>query len=279
MRDVIFQSLNERQKELNCLYGVLEALHDEKANLSYIFRTILRLIPKAWQYPSVCVVRIAYKDEVYLSEDFIETEWSQSANIVVDNNIIGSIEVFYTQFIRELHNSQFLPQEQKLLNTIAANVSSFIFYRNLGNTMDYLKLQADSQRKENNGHELLSLSQDEHWKWRMYFAKKMAAVLDKEKYGVKHVYLIGSTKQATAGPVSDIDFIVHVKNKEKYSVLVKTWFEGWGLCLDEMNYQRTGHLTDESLVDVHIIDDRDIELKDSFASMINSIDSPAMKLM
>ena len=279
MRDVIFQSLNERQKELDCLYAVLELLHDEKASFGHVFRSIVKIIPKGWQYPSVCVVRIRFEDKLFLSEEFIETEWSQQANLVVDNNVVGQIEVFYTQFIRELHNSQFLPQEQKLLNTIAANMSNFIFFKRLGHTVDFLKEQTQISVVGKSAGKILTQSQDEHWKWRLSMAKSMAEHMDKEMFGIINLYLIGSTKQAKAGPASDIDFIVHVKDKNVNTQLIEKWFEGWGLCLDEINYQRTGYSTKRSLVDLHIITDEDIAKKDSFASMIDAIDSPAMKLI
>ena len=43
-------------------------------------------------------------------------------------------------------------------------------------------------------------SSDDHWRWRFRMAQRIAAQLDPSKFGVKAFYLIGSTKNATAGP-------------------------------------------------------------------------------
>ena len=41
---------------------------------------------------------------------------------------------------------------------------------------------------------------EEHWRWRFRMAQRIAAQLDPKLFGVKAFYLIGSTKNATAGP-------------------------------------------------------------------------------
>ncbi|MBT4727133.1 MAG: hypothetical protein HOA61_07815 [Bacteroidetes bacterium] len=273
MRDVIFQSLNERQKELNCLYGVLELFQNVNESLDFVFRKIVKLIPKGWQFSSVCVVRITFEDQIYCSEDFIETEWFQNANIVVDNNVVGQIEVFYTQFIRELNNSQFLPQEQKLINTIAEKTSNYIFYRKLARTVEYLKEQETIVKNDSPSTEILTASQDEHWNWRLNIAKKIASHIIKDTYDIINLYVIESTNQANAGPASSIDFIIHVKEGSSKIELLKIWFDGWGLCLDEINYQRTGHIANRSLLDLHFVTDKDIEANERYASMINAVDN------
>lgn len=55
------------------------------------------------------------------------------------------------------------------------------------------------------------------------------------------------------------------------------WLDGWSRCLSEINFLRTGYRTD-GLLDVHIITDRDIEERSSFAVKIDAITDPARKL-
>ena len=43
---------------------------------------------------------------------------------------------------------------------------------------------------------------NDHWRWRFRMAQRIAADLDPQKFGVNAFYLIGSTKNATAGPAS-----------------------------------------------------------------------------
>jgi hypothetical protein len=55
------------------------------------------------------------------------------------------------------------------------------------------------------------------------------------------------------------------------------WLQGWGLCLDEINYQRTGYRSD-GLLDIHIITDKDIANKTSYAVKIGAVADAARLL-
>ena len=41
---------------------------------------------------------------------------------------------------------------------------------------------------------------DDHWRWRLRMAQRIAALLDPARFGVKAAYVFGSTKNGTAGP-------------------------------------------------------------------------------
>ena len=92
--------------------------------------------------------------------------------------------------------------------------------------------------------------------------------------GVEAIYLIGSTKNANAGPASDIDLLVHFSGNANQETELKAWIDGWSLCLAEINLSKTGYKT-EGLIDLHIITDKDIQNKNSFASMIEAISDGA----
>jgi hypothetical protein len=118
---------------------------------------------------------------------------------------------------------------------------------------------------------------DRFWRWRFYMAQRLAEKLDPNYFGVKGVYLIGSTNTGNAGPGSDIDLIIHFEGQEKQRQELLQWLEGWSLCLSEMNYLKTGY-TSEGLLDVHLITDEDIANNSSFAAKIASITDPAHRL-
>ena len=115
------------------------------------------------------------------------------------------------------------------------------------------------------------------WQWRLHMAERIAADLNPERFGVVAAYVFGSTKNATAGPASDIDLLVHVRGSEEQAESLISWMEGWGKCLSEMNYLRTGYRT-ENLLDVHLVTDADIANKDSYASKIGAVTDAARKL-
>jgi len=118
---------------------------------------------------------------------------------------------------------------------------------------------------------------DRYWRWRYHMAERIAANLDPKRFGVKGMYLFGSTNNGTAGPGSDIDLLVHFDGSERQREELLQWLQGWSLCLAEMNYQRTGYLSD-GLLDVHIITDEDIAKKTAFAVKIDAITDPAQPL-
>lgn len=117
----------------------------------------------------------------------------------------------------------------------------------------------------------------EHWRWRYYMVEIIAARAKPEQYGLQAFYLIGSVKNGSAGPASDIDLLLHFRGDEKQKTDLEKWLEGWGQALDELNYLRTGYRTG-GLLDVHIITDDDIKNKTSWAQKINSVTDPAREM-
>ena len=55
------------------------------------------------------------------------------------------------------------------------------------------------------------------------------------------------------------------------------WLDGWSLCLDEINYLRTGYRTG-GLLDVHLVTDEDIANKTSYAVKIGAVTDAARPL-
>lgn len=118
---------------------------------------------------------------------------------------------------------------------------------------------------------------DEHWRWRLGMAERIALEADQQQFGIKAMYVFGSTKNATAGPSSDIDLLVHVEGSADQRRALELWLEGWSACLGEINYLRTGRQTG-GLLDVHIITDDEIARQTSYASKINAVTDPARPL-
>ena len=127
------------------------------------------------------------------------------------------------------------------------------------------------------GVEVTERREDAHWRWRLTSVERLALQLDPKRFGVKAVYLFGSTKNATAGPQSDIDILVHFEGTETQRKELTAWLEGWSLCLAEVNYLRTGFKT-KNLLDVHIVTDEDIKNRASFAMKIGALTDPPRPL-
>lgn len=148
----------------------------------------------------------------------------------------------------------------------------------LGEAIGYLSrhkadLSSADRPNEYNEHQTDSKA----WRWRHYMAERVAASLDARRFGVNSVYLFGSTNDGTAGFGSDIDLIVHFEGSAQQKLELVRWLEGWSLCLDEMNFLKTGYRMN-GLLDVHIITNDDINRKTCFAIKISLATDPAYRL-
>lgn len=117
----------------------------------------------------------------------------------------------------------------------------------------------------------------EHWRWRFRMAQRIAAEIDPQKFGVKAFYLIGSAKNATAGPASDIDLLLHFAGTDEQQRALLLWLDGWSCCLAEINFLRTGYRT-KGLLDVHLLTDKDITERSSYAVKIDATTDAAREL-
>lgn len=266
VEQLIYEKLNERIKELKCIYSVEELFADHRYDLDIMLRKLLDIIPAGWQFTTICEGYIRIEEKEYTRPDFVRTEWFQRADLVVDDSIIGEIAVYYRQKIDKSGGKLFLPEEQKLLDAIADRLSHYIFFQRLKDTIDYFDTpvkELDEEKK------LLTVGSDIHWKWRYRMAQLIADQLDTARFGVEAVYIAGSTKTAQAGPSSDIDLIIHFIGNEWQECELRAWIEGWSLCIAEINYLRTGVKNNGGLVDLHLVTNEDLKNKTSFAVMID----------
>ncbi|MGF7145614.1 hypothetical protein HNQ56_004057 [Anaerotaenia torta] len=119
--------------------------------------------------------------------------------------------------------------------------------------------------------------EDYGWKWRHYMAEQVAAGMDMHAYGVKGIYLFGSTNNCSARCNSDIDLILHFDGNDAQKEQLANWLEGWSMALSQMNYLKTGYQSN-GLLDIHYVTDQDIADKTSYALKINSVYDPAFPL-
>ena len=121
----VIDDLNERAKELNCLYRVEEILRDGQAEPRDVILRLLDVIPSGWQFSHLCRARITYEGAAFALGDFLPTQWCQGAEVRVDDQEAGRIEVFYQL------QAAFLPEEQKLLDSIADRFGHFLSQQKL----------------------------------------------------------------------------------------------------------------------------------------------------
>ena len=123
--------LKERAKELSCLYELQELLICKGKSTDEIFSEIVKVIPKGWQYPDICAVQIICSKNIYRSANFKKSKWSIKSDIIVLDEIVGNVSVYYTEKRPVEYSGPFLLDEQKLIDTIAGQVSAFLLHRQL----------------------------------------------------------------------------------------------------------------------------------------------------
>ncbi|MHC4464602.1 MAG: ATP-binding protein [Planctomycetota bacterium] len=114
--------LEERFKDLNCMYGVARSIRRHET-LEEVFRDVTELIPRNWHYPGIARAKIRFDGEEHILEPFEETPWKQAGDIVVGGKKRGSVEVYYLEERPVLDEGPFLKEDRELINGIARALS------------------------------------------------------------------------------------------------------------------------------------------------------------
>ena len=120
------RNLQERIKEVNCLYHILRLMERSNATLGELLGAAVNLIPPAWRYPRAACARIVCDGKEYLSPGFSRTRWGISTPIAVAGETVGLVEVCYREDEREWHEDPFLREERALVGTLATQFSFMI---------------------------------------------------------------------------------------------------------------------------------------------------------
>lgn len=120
------RALQERVKELTCLYGISQISEKPNRRLGEVLQGIAALIPRAWQYAEVASARIMLDDKSYETPGFGGGRQRLAADIVVDGKHRGRVEVVYTQHKPKLDEGPFLKEERNLLQAIARQTAFIV---------------------------------------------------------------------------------------------------------------------------------------------------------
>jgi PAS domain S-box-containing protein len=119
------QNLGERVKELNCLYGISK-LFEREDTLEGILQGAANLIPPSWQDPGITCAQITLEGQSYKTDNFKETEWLRSQDIIVKGEKAGEVKVYYLEEKPGNDEGPFLKEERDLINAIAERLGHFL---------------------------------------------------------------------------------------------------------------------------------------------------------
>ncbi len=128
--DSIVNSLNDRKKELECIYRVEDILKDFNTDLHAVMSQLVDIIPKAWRFEDICKVKISIYDIEVLTEGYKKTELRISESLIVDDLIVGDINLCYIKPVRA-EKGIFLSEETRLFKTLTEKINQYLSFRKL----------------------------------------------------------------------------------------------------------------------------------------------------
>lgn len=118
--------LNERVKELNCLYGTSNLIEKQDISIEEILQGTVELMPPAWLYPKITCARIILGDLIFKTNNFQETIWKQASDIIVHGDPVGRLEVYYLEEKPQRDEGPFIAEERSLINAVAERLGKII---------------------------------------------------------------------------------------------------------------------------------------------------------
>lgn len=116
-------ALQERIKELNCLYGMTRLAEQHHKSIEDFLQSLVDFFPQSWRYAEVARSRIVFKGETFESKQFEWSEWRQSAQIRIGDEFVGEVAVIYAEKRPTADEGPFLKEERTLLEAVAQRIS------------------------------------------------------------------------------------------------------------------------------------------------------------
>jgi len=123
------RALQERIKELNCLYTVETELQDHDTCLELVLDRVAALIPAGWQFVEDCEAEILHGERVHRSSDFVPTPWVLDEPIRVRGREVGHLRIYYLTEKPTADVGPFLNEEVRLARSLADRVGQFLLIR------------------------------------------------------------------------------------------------------------------------------------------------------
>ncbi|MBK6792803.1 MAG: PAS domain S-box protein [Anaerolineales bacterium] len=130
-RQVLIHNLGERVKELTALHQAARLFQNLHLSEMELVKELARILPPAWQYPEITVVRIYLGELNYATPGFVETPWMQIETFNLPNGETGKIEIAYLEERPVEAEGSFLLEERNLLETLSERLQSALLRRSI----------------------------------------------------------------------------------------------------------------------------------------------------
>ncbi len=122
------QDLEERVKEINCLYNITRMVADTSKTLEEIFQGVLKEIKNSLRFPDDTAVFLEYEGDTYSTDNYQDQNNCLTIPIKKENRRAGRIEACYPKNSAE-KDFTFLKEEKKLIEAVAEQLSTLINFK------------------------------------------------------------------------------------------------------------------------------------------------------
>lgn len=121
------RELDERVKELNCLYAVSRLLNQTGADFDTVMQAVAGLLPRGFTHADMAGAQVMIGRQEFASEGYEKTPWRIACPVTAGGLRRGCIAVAYRQkrFLEDGENL-FLAEEKNLLGAVAEMVGHFV---------------------------------------------------------------------------------------------------------------------------------------------------------
>ncbi len=127
--------LNERVKELNCVYNISRIIERSGSSMDGTLRDVISSVKNAMEEPDRSGVRISIGNETFSTIGFLETMESLSAPISVGGSPAGTLEVCYHSPSVDGGTHRFPEGEKWMVTIVAEQLSSYLDRRRTESTL------------------------------------------------------------------------------------------------------------------------------------------------
>lgn len=140
-------ALQERIKELNCLYGLARLAEHHSDSIAALLQDLVRFLPLSWQYPDITCTRIEFKGNTYKSKGFKVSKWRQTSRVFMYNEPVGEVAMFYLQERPPRDEGPFLSEERALLDAVAEQIGTIAMRISAERELQEINKQLTVERK------------------------------------------------------------------------------------------------------------------------------------
>ncbi|HLE12262.1 MAG: hypothetical protein A2560_06720 [Bdellovibrionales bacterium RIFOXYD1_FULL_39_84] len=125
-KDQLIYKLKKRNSELDCLYAFSKLVQRPQVTASDILKDTPQIVINGLNFKEFASCKITFQDHSYNTDNFVESRWGLSRNLIVNGAVVGRIEVYYERNFPQADQGPFFKEEVHLLDAISDNISKTV---------------------------------------------------------------------------------------------------------------------------------------------------------